>query len=135
MGCSFGTSFYYKENPGIEIRLKKVFDKMEVPLVDQPYSMINARPASGSSALFCCDIADGKRHFALLFYQKAWDLAVGAVYAHRAGCPIVLFNNKGEVIEGNLEQSIAQCDKKTLLNVGIFGNEHIKEEVMGRFNS
>jgi fructose-1,6-bisphosphatase/inositol monophosphatase family enzyme len=135
LGCSFGTSEQYKYNPGIEDRLKKVFEKQEAPFLNKSYSMLNARPASGSSALFCCDIADGNRHFALLFYQKGWDVAVGAVYAQRVGCPIVLFDNKGNVIDGNLETSIAQCDKKTLLNVGVFGNKYIRDDVLKKFNS
>ena len=108
---------------------EKVFEKETIPLLNRPYSMINAKPASGSSALFCSEIADGKRHFALLFYQKAWDLAVGAVYAQKAGCPIVLFDPKGNIIDKNLESNIAQCDKNTLLHIGVFGNEQIKYDV------
>jgi len=133
MGCSFGTSFHYDANPGMEEKLEKVFEKQQVSLADKKYSMINARPASGSSALFCCDIADGERHFALLFYQKAWDLAVGAVYAKRAGCPIVMFDNSGKIIKQTLESSIAQCDKKTILNVGVFANKDIQEHVLKKF--
>ena len=62
-------------------------------------------------------------------------MAVGAVYAQRAGCPIVLFDNKGNIIDKNLETSIAQCDMKTLINVGVFGNNYIRDDVLKKFNS
>ncbi len=134
-GCSFGTSKYFKNHPRIKDKLDNVFLKREVPSLKREYSMINARPASGSSALFCCDIAEGKKHFALLFFQKAWDLAVGALYARDAGCPINIFNSEGNISnESDLEHLIVNCDKDTLLNIGIYANDKVKEDVIERFN-
>jgi fructose-1,6-bisphosphatase/inositol monophosphatase family enzyme len=133
LGCSFGTSKYYPQNPGVEDKLKNVFKKELHPVNGREYGRINARPASGSSALFCCNIADGKNHFAMLFYQAAWDLAVGAVFAQRAGCPVVLFDNAGNLINQDLETSIANCDKNTLINVGVFGSEFIKKDILNKF--
>ena len=133
MGCSFGTSAHLNKNPALQERLKKVFEKQEVSF-DRSYPTINAKPASGSSALFCSDIADGKRHFALLFFQKAWDLAVGAVYAQKAGCPVVMFDNSGNATSENLETTIAQCDMKTLTSVGVFANESVKDYILEKFN-
>ncbi len=139
MGCSFGTSKYYNLIPGIKEKLEKVFEKQEVPELKREYAMINARPASGSSALFGCDIGDGNRHFALLYFQKAWDLAVGALYARDAGCIVEsqYSNTKnlskwGDGID--LEKQIASCDKKTLINARIFANPDVQRFVMEKFN-
>jgi len=132
-GASFGTSKYYPENPGIKRALEGVFQKVKIESLGRIYSPINARPASGSSALFCCDIADGNNHFGLIFFQKAWDLAVGALYAQQAGCPTVLFDNQGSIIKDNLEKVIAYCKKDTLANIGVFANEKVKEDILSQF--
>ncbi|MCX6750719.1 MAG: hypothetical protein NTZ83_04635 [Candidatus Pacearchaeota archaeon] len=135
MGCAFGTSKYYDKVPGIKDKLKKIFDKTLIPTLEREYGMIDSRPASGSSALFCCDIADGKRHFALLYFQKAWDLAVGVLYARDAGCIVTCGNSLENIEGGNLEKTIARCTKDTLVNVGVFANPYVQREVMQRFNS
>lgn len=132
LGCAFGTSKHYSLIPGIQQALEGVFEKTENPGLKRRYGMINARPASGSSALFCSDIADGNRHFALLYFQKAWDLAVGALYARDAGCIVTSGDSIETLTEGNLEKQIAGCDKKTLINVGIFANKAIQEAVMSK---
>jgi hypothetical protein len=70
-----------------------------------------------------------------LFFQKAWDLAVGAVYARQAGCPVVLFDQSGNIIDADLEHEIAGCTKSTMMHVGVFANEHVKGYVLGKFNA
>ena len=133
LGCSFGTSKYYTQYPDVKPRLEAVFGEQEVPELKRKYAAKNARPMSGSSALYCCDIVDGNRHFAMLFFQKAWDLAVGAMYAKQAGCPVVIFDNDGNAVEKDLEQEIIKCDKDSVINVGVFANNHVKEYVLNKF--
>ena len=98
--------------------------------------MINAIPAAGSSALFCCDIGAGNRHFALLYFQKAWDLAVGALFARDAKCIVEVVDTDMKKIGTceDLEKVIAGCNKDTSVNVHVFANPDVKEIVMRQLN-
>jgi len=146
MGCSFGTSKYYPELPGVKEAVEAVFAKERHHVLQRDYGIINARPASGSSAMFCCDIADGNRHFAVLYAQKTWDLT-GMLIAEKAGCLVQcgpsyrgMQDNKLEMVfangtvqdisGGNLEAQIATCDKKTLINAAVFANPHVRDIVI-----
>ena len=125
MGCVILPSKYRNDNPELAGKLGKVFQEVEFPALERSYSMIDAKPASGSSALFCCDIADGNRHFALLYKQKAWDMAGGALIARDAGCIVK---------PADLEQQIARCTKNTLLDVEVYANPYVQYIAMSRFN-
>ena len=125
MGCVILPSKYRNDNPELAGKLGKVFQEVEFPALERSYSMIDAKPASGSSALFCCDIADGNRHFALLYKQKAWDMAGGALIARDAGCIVK---------PADLEQQIATCTKNTLLDVEVYANPYVQYIAMSRFN-
>jgi len=133
MGCSYGTSKYHNRVPGIKEALAGVFDDVEFPELGRNYHLIDSRPASGSSALFLGDIADGNRHFALLYFQKAWDLAVGALFARDAGCAVQCGDAIDKITCGDLETQIARCSKEDLINVAIFANPNVKDIVMERF--
>jgi fructose-1,6-bisphosphatase/inositol monophosphatase family enzyme len=132
LGCAFGTSKYYEAVPGLKKRLKGVFRKTRDPVLDREYSLINARPGSGSSALFCCEIADGRRHFAVLYFQKAWDLAGSVPYAREAGC-IVECGQNGKLTGCDAEEQIATAGRNTLINVGVFANGTIRDIVLSKF--
>jgi fructose-1,6-bisphosphatase/inositol monophosphatase family enzyme len=135
MGLAYGTSRHYHLMPGIKERLEHFFDPVEYPFLRRSYGMINARPASGSSALFCSDIADGNRHFAIIYFQKAWDLAVGALYARDAGCIVESGDTIQSLTGGNLENQIAKATKDTLVNVGVFANSQVRDIVLERLGS
>ena len=130
LGCAFAPRVNRAKHSGVFDTLEKVFTYEEAPELRRSYSAKNARPASGSSALFCCDIADGNRHFAVIFFQKAWDLAVGTLYAKQAGCPVVVFDNHMNPVDVNLEHAIANCTKEPLINVGVFANKHVQSYIM-----
>ncbi len=125
MGCVILPSKYKEKNQELSQQLSHLFDKVNFSELERSYGMINAIPASGSSALFCCDIASGNRHFYLGYFQKAWDMAGGALFARDSGCIVT---------PANLEEQIAICNKETLLNVHVFANADIKEIVMKQFN-
>lgn len=135
LGCAFAPKRYCPEGSNLKARLEGIFDKQHVAAVKRDYAPINARPASGSSALFCCDIADGNRHFAVILFQKAWDLAVGAMYAKQAGCPVVVLDDQLDPINTNLEHAIANCTKESLINVAVFANSHVAEFVMNKLGA
>lgn len=51
--------------------------------------------------------------------------------ARKAGCPVVVFDNNGRVNENaDLDNIIAQCNKNTLINVGVFANEAVKDKIL-----
>jgi len=125
MGCAILPSKYREKNLKLYEKLAHLFDKIEFPKLERNYGMINAIPASGSSALFCCDIASGNRHFALLYFQKAWDLAAGSLFARDSGC----------IVEPeDLEQTIATSAKESLIDVKVFANPYVRDIVMSRLN-
>ncbi len=132
MGCAYGTSRFYPDAPGLKEKLELVFGKVEFPELKRSYGMINAKPASGSTSLFCCDIADGKRHFIALYFQKAWDLAVGALFARDAGCIVECGSSSQPISGGNLERTIATCTQDTLTNVGVYANQDVRDIVLQR---
>ncbi len=137
MGCSFGTSKHYNNIPGVKEKLAGVFTKEIYPELDnRSYGMIDARPASGSSALFLSDIANGRYHFALLFFQAAWDMAVGAMIARDAGCVVTCGLTPSTYNDGTgdqLEELIACGDKKTLVNVCVYANKDVQDSVEAKF--
>lgn len=135
LGCSFGTSRHYKDHPGIKEKVESLFEKETDPLLKRDFGLINARPYTGSSALFACDIAAGNRHFAVLFFQKAWDLAVGVPYAMDAGCPTHILDNDGRPTGQDPKQVIAGCDKDTLINVTVSANQYIDAYVMKKLGN
>ena len=127
-------SKYRKENPELKQKLDTVFAKQKFPeLKDGEYGMIDAKPASGSSALYLCDIADGNRHAAILTFQSPWDLAVGALYARDRGCPVVLLDNKGMPTNDDVERVIALAKKDTLINIAVYANTAVKKLVEDKF--
>lgn len=128
--CAFGTSKHYDKIPGIKEKLANVFEKEKyAAFEDRKWGVIDARPCAGSSALFMADIADGKRHAAVTFFQAAWDMAVGALLARDAGCIVHCGTDVNTWTGGDLEAQIARCDKKTLINVSVFANKHVQEYV------
>lgn len=137
IGCAFIPSKYRERYFEIDRKLTKLFEGVNFPELKRSYNLINAKPASGSSALFCCDIADGKRHFALLYLQKAWDLAGGAIYAgNTPGCIVEILDNGGDLVnKRSLDEQIASCTKESLISVGVFANLYVRNLVMDRFNS
>jgi len=128
LACAFGTSKHYDKIPGIKEKLKSVFEKEKYAAFEgREWGVIDARPAAGSSALFMADIADGKRHAAVTFFQAAWDMAVGALIARDAGCIVHCGTDVNTWTGGDLESQIARCDKKTLINVSVFANPDVQE--------
>ena len=136
--CAFGTNKHYDRMPGIKDRLKRIYAKELFPAFKREYGCIEARPGSGSSALYISDIADGRKHAALLFFQAAWDMAAAAPYARDAGC-IVKCDTKDnpDIASWNedIEAVVSRCGKKDLLNVAVFANEHVEREVLRKYNA
>ncbi len=130
LACAFGPSKHYDKIPGIKEKLKAVFEKEKYAAFEgREWGVIDARPCAGSSALFMADIADGKRHAAVTFFQAAWDMAVGALLARDAGCIVHCGTDVNTWTGGDLEAQIARCDKKTLINVSVFANPNVQEYV------
>ncbi|MBI4139459.1 hypothetical protein HY483_00685 [Candidatus Woesearchaeota archaeon] len=133
--CAVATSKYLPQHPGLKEKLDRLFRKERVPIIDREYGMINAKPASGSSALYLCDTASGNRHGAILYFQKAWDLAVGALFARDAGC-VVTCSTKGIELEGeDIEKVIAGCSRNTLVNCAVYANQDVKNTVERMMNT
>jgi hypothetical protein len=130
LACAYGTSKHYDKIPGVKERLERIFTKEPQPQFEnRTYGVIDARPCSGSSALFMADIAGGTRHAAVTFFQAAWDMAVGALVARDAGCPVYCGTDLHTHTGGDLEAQIARCDRKTLINVSVFANTHVQRHV------
>jgi len=132
LGLASIPSKYQHLVPELKVKLDRLFDPVPYPeLRNRAYGLKDAKPASGSSNLFHSDIADGNRHFALTYYQAPWDM-VGALYAKAAGCIVECGTSLETFTGGDLEEQIAQADKKTLMNVSVFANPEVREVVMKR---
>jgi len=127
-------SQYADKIPGISDRLAKIFALHTFPdLGYRLYGIRDAKPASGSSALFMCDIANGERHGVVLYFQKTWDFAVGAMYVSDAGCPVTVGADITSIAGGDLEKIIVTCNRNTLTNIAVYANQNIRTIIESRF--
>jgi fructose-1,6-bisphosphatase/inositol monophosphatase family enzyme len=125
--ATHATSKHADKIPGIQAKLAGILEPHTFEgFGSRLYGVRDAKPASGSSALFMCDIANGERHGVVLYFQKAWDFAVGAMYAANAGCPVTVGTDIQNITGGDLERTIASCDKNTLVNIAVYANPAVQ---------